>query len=343
MDSNSVFADPLNFENLADTSYVDMACVQDNTYEYRIAAIGVDGVESVKSNDVLVYVASHFETDTVFRIPTDEDGKTLDIVDVAVSDNDEFFFLVDNDKSIHVFDTAMGLLRSMPCDVMMNDGQASYPTEMHIGTGGRLYFLTMDWIEFDDPLTTIYRQNSAGTGEAILSFAENARMNSNGQTVYVVYDSTLEVHSEDGALLETRMLKGVTSDGLTVMPGVDCIVRYAFTRASSVTLFDSLGNRTGVFELPDGFSIHDLKYDYERELLYLSGTVDTGLLHAASLQVVARNGNEIASYRFPVKQNSQSSIGADLKVLVETSSTGSVFMVVQYGFQRLVVKLKPLT
>ena len=339
VDSNSTFADPLNYENINDTVYVDMACVQDNTYEYRVAAIRSDGVESVKSNDVTIYAASYFETDTVFRIPTDEDRKSLDIMDVAVSDDNELFLLVANDQSMHVYDTAMNLLRTIPCNVMMNDGDVNYPTEMHIGREGTLYFLTMTWHAYNDPRTTIYRQNSTGTEEIILSFAENTRMNCNGQTLFTVYDSTLEVHSEDGTLLETRILKGVTSEGLTVIPGADCIVRYGFGTTSSVTIFDSLGNKTGAFVPLPGFSIHNLEYDEGRERLYLSGTVDIGPLHTASLHVADRNGTAIASYRLPVPQ---STIGSDLKVFIATSSTGSVFIIIQHSFERLVVKLKPL-
>lgn len=72
-------------DTISDTVYIDSTVVQDQTYEYCIAAIGKNGLEGEKGSAMAITIASNFVLDTVYE---------WDTGDMAFAENGDIYTLV---------------------------------------------------------------------------------------------------------------------------------------------------------------------------------------------------------------------------------------------------------
>jgi hypothetical protein len=100
------FAEVLDSMLIGDTMFVDTMGVQDQTYEYRLAAINKNNEESIKSDGVKVTFASYFTVDTVFTITYGADSISI-LMDFALSPSGDIYIPSAQDQLIRIFDPMM--------------------------------------------------------------------------------------------------------------------------------------------------------------------------------------------------------------------------------------------
>ncbi|MBN1308493.1 MAG: hypothetical protein JXA18_11280 [Chitinispirillaceae bacterium] len=249
-----------------DTVMIDSAVMQDYRYEYRVAAIGINDEEGIKSDGVIVTAASYFSVDTVFNL---YESEVLPGGGIAVSGNGDLYFMTD--ECIQVFDRDMHFKRRIGNGCFTNRGKIDVDKNgwvfvLCIRNGPDLVNNQTVW------RSVLYIIDDMGT--IVDSIADSTYSNSKmidfdvkGGRIYGVthyngesFDS-VTIYTYGGAQLRAWRSEGLKS---LAVGGDDKI--YAMAYGHDVIVFDTLGNTLSTIDVP---GIGDLEYDAERELLYI--------------------------------------------------------------------------
>ncbi len=102
VDSNSVL-DRINTNPITDTLYRDSTGIQDQTYEYHVAALDKNATEGTKSTVVSTVIATYFHVDSIYGGEGSALGMFNNPTDIAVANNGDIYIVDRGNKRIQVF------------------------------------------------------------------------------------------------------------------------------------------------------------------------------------------------------------------------------------------------
>jgi hypothetical protein len=137
VDSNTVLA-RLNESPVTDTVFVDSNCVQDQTYEYVLAAVSITEVEGQKCAASQVIIASHFAVVASFNDLGSGAGQFDRPTDIVQAPNGNIYIVEYGNNRVQVFDSSMQSKREFGSAVL------SKPFKIALSITGKAYVLTAD-------------------------------------------------------------------------------------------------------------------------------------------------------------------------------------------------------
>jgi hypothetical protein len=314
-DSNMVFEEPIARRPGSDTVFIDSTAMHDFRYEYRLAAVGMNGEEGAKSDGVIVTTASYFTVDTLFNICEGEIWHLSEHLDVAVSANGDLYFTDVSNNCVQVFDKDMNFKRRML------EGVFTYrPRNIKVDKNGLVFILGSN----ADSIVTYQGTNQVFSTYSIIYILDAAGVILDSITdlktrpypephlvldfdvkdslIYIInnHGATVDIYTYDGVLLRAWPAGGgfliVKSDNNKI---------YVAKKSSgdfNVTVFDTLGNFLSMIPVPgcsgEWDQVFDIEYDDSREQLYIlsAENITFGDYHFVRTRLlVFDNNNTIAA------------------------------------------------
>ncbi len=284
-DSNMVFANLNSRYPLTDTDTVmiDSTAQQDDRYEYRVAATGVNHEAGTKSNSVFVTAASYFSVDTSFTLSENEFLPAALPMEIAVSDNGDLYFTDVTNHCVQVFDRTMNFKRRI------GEGYLTNPRKIVIDENGRVIVSCVRPLSgpydsngsiidtLESPVSKFYIFNTAGgmvdsITDTVLSRQRIIDFDAKDSLVYLIeYNSTgysVSIYTYSGTRLRSwfqdvnwiqKILKG-RNDQL--------FLGYSSDSNYGINLYDTLGTLVSQQYAGRGL-LYDMAYDESNNQLYL--------------------------------------------------------------------------
>jgi hypothetical protein len=313
------FSAPLNPSIVSDTVYIDSTGEQDQTYEYRIAAIDKNGAEGEKSAAIAVKIASNFVLDTVFDWYTS---------DMALAKNGEMYLLTGN-SSIQVSDSTMQLKRVWNTAVTGSSIGIDERGLIFVGGIDSIFVVdttgpVVDTIADVTKGEWVIRGGIKVKDSLIFALELSFPVSINVFSYQGIRQRAWEVGDATGPDFHSHIMMGDSNEIMV-------------STLAHITSYDYSGNKISEIALPDGANFRGcFSFDEKRRLLYFVGT---GLLEGTSnrfanntLYVMNSENKIIALYKIP----------RDVLVMPDelwVQKNGTVYL---SGLGRGTCKLKPL-
>jgi hypothetical protein len=230
--------------------FIDLNTMQNQTYSYRVSVVGKDTTESVKSDEVLVHIATFFSLDTIFS------GNFFDREEIKGWDPNKFinknglFYMV-SDSGVRVFDTLgnkIGIWGNIQ----------DRPFEIAGDNSGRVYLSCVDTLKriqsinvFNQNGTLAKRMNLKDTPDSIPSIGIRATLftvSNNGNIIFVnsgkdsvyICDTAGSIIRNVGGFYNARR-SGFVQEGITNIITDQNDKLYVYEYAQGIKVFDSEG------------------------------------------------------------------------------------------------------
>jgi hypothetical protein len=271
-----------------DTIFVDSQGIQDQRYEYRIAAINKNNQEGQKSDGVQIKIESYLTLDTVFSpivLPENAD-LSMHIEDMTISPTNEIFVPYLSSGLIQVYDSTMQPKRQIGTGNFQLGGITFADNKVFIHQWNMPIWETMT-----DPTKrtgngsySVLVFNSVGlcidtfintAGRRIIDIdAHDGLMAIAFQADSTGEGNSISLYSLDGVLKRTWDFdKNFYCTRVLIAESNKIIVALSSENeqlTSNVVIFDSLGNTKSELQTPCGYGASGISFDSKRQRLYVS-------------------------------------------------------------------------
>jgi hypothetical protein len=354
---NTAFSTLLDSTLFSDTVFVDSAAIQEFTYEYRVAAKGLDDQEGGKSGGVTATIASYFSVDTVFTNPASEVVGDF-FMDFSVSSIGDIFIAWPQSKLIQVYDSMMQPKRQLGNGIWQYQG-------VHVA---------------DDRVLALYLNQTTGV-QSILALASEGTLSDTiisskniigfnfckGLLAVVLCadsagsENSISLLSIDGSLKKTWKCdhEFQYADVRITDPNKIFAVLNSIqgSSLSKVVVYDTIGNKLSETVISQISSLEHIAFDAQKQRLYVSGhpkaVYRTEMEQIQQMQLLMQGINTETIARVCVFENNSSVvayynvIGGDGVNSLELQNNGSLLIGVRGSVgvspvKDRIIKLKPL-
>jgi hypothetical protein len=287
---DSAFPAPLNRNPVTDTVFVDSTGEQDLAYDYRIAAVGKNGVEGGKGAATAVKIASNFVLDTVYDWYTP---------DMAFAKNGDMYILAGK-PTLQVFDSTMRLKREWNTTASGSSIGIDERGLIFVSTGETIFVL-------DSTSTVVNTITYKASSQEIVRGGIKAKDSLIFALEYSIPES-INVFSYQGIRQHARAVGNSGSSAWG--PEFHSHLMMGFSNEilvstlTQIISYDYSGNKVSEMALPDGANFRGcFSFDEERQLFYF---VTKGLLGGTpnrfaynTLYVRNSKNTIIAMYKIP--------------------------------------------
>jgi len=308
----------VNIKNgLTDTVYRDSTGVQDQTYEYRVAAIDTNGTEGVKSAGEQVRIASYLTLDTTLNNVGNGPGQFDDPTDIAIAANGDIYIVDKNNNRVQVYDSTMVYIREFGNGVLKN------PNKISVDEHKQAFVVAgYDTIFVFDSIGMLIKKISTIQGIFDLDAKDSS--------LFVITNGdSVSVCSYDGTKKRTWGCGDFNSSDWIVAGDPSAIV-VSNSPTGKVLTYDTLGNNLSVVMMP--YYTFSIAVDELKHRLY---TVCLDDIHGNTLRVTDKNNIEIAIYKIP---NTPTQISEPTSIGLQKN--GAIYLVLSSSNK--ILKLKTL-
>lgn len=258
------------------SSFIDSTGTQNQTYSYKVSVVGKDTTESVKSDEVLVRMATFFSLDTIFS------GKYIDKVETKGWNPNKF--TNKNGQFYMVADSGVRVLDTLCNQIGMWGNIQDRPFEIMADNSGRIYISCVDTLKiiqsiyvFNPNGTLAKRMNLNDTLDSIPSigiYATLFTVSNNGNIIFV-NNGKDSIYICDTAGSIIRKVGGFYNDQ-----------KYGQVQHGITNMITDQNNKLYVYEYNQGIKV----FDAEGVLIRIIQT-RSHMLYNNSISVDPRTGN----------------------------------------------------